>query len=42
MKGINEFFLSRMDGMNEVKFNAECSPDLLMTALWLQLYQTGG
>ena len=23
MKGINEFFLSRMDGMNEVKFNAE-------------------
>jgi hypothetical protein len=33
MKGINEFFLSRMDGMNEVKFNAECSPDLLMTAL---------
>ena len=33
MKGINEFFLSRMDGMNEVKFNAECSPDLLLTAL---------
>ena len=33
MKGLNEFLLSRMDGMNEAKFNIECGPDLLMTAL---------
>lgn len=33
MKGLNEFLLSRMDGMNKEKFNAECGPDLLMTAL---------
>lgn len=33
MKGLNEFLLSRMDGMNKAKFNTECGPDLLMTAL---------
>lgn len=33
MKNLNEFLLSRINGMNSEKFNAECSPDLLMTAM---------